>query len=221
MDDTTFGKRNKRGDWAPDGRIETAPVFRLPPRPLEFLKWLPHYFLPWNVIFAASALAYWYLVVPEAAIPKVGARVMDLQNPTAKMSKSADSPQGTLELLADPKQITKRIRSAVTDSETEVRYDPEHKPGVSNLLEILSATTDRSIPELEREFASGGYGPLKDAVAEAVGAFLAPVRERYEQISADPTHVASQLAIGAEKAEAISTKVVERARRAAGLLPRG
>ncbi len=160
------------------------------------------------------------LVVPEAAIPPVGARVMDLQVPTAKMSKSSESPQGTITLLDDPKAIAKRIRSAVTDSETEVRYDPEKKPGVSNLLEILSVTSGRAIPELEAELSGGGYGPLKDAVAESVVDFLTPLQSRYAELAADPGHVTAQLAVGAEKAETMSGKVLERARRAAGLLPR-
>jgi tryptophanyl-tRNA synthetase len=161
------------------------------------------------------------LVVPEAAIPPVGARVMDLQQPTAKMSKSSESPQGTITLLDDPKAIAKRIRSAVTDSETEVRYDTESKPGVSNLLEILAATSGRPIPELEAELSGGGYGPLKSAVADSVVEFLTPLQERYAELAADPGHVTTQLAMGAEKAEAMSGKVLERARSAAGLLPRG
>jgi tryptophanyl-tRNA synthetase len=161
------------------------------------------------------------LVVPEASIPKVGARVMDLQDPTVKMSKSADSPQGTITLLDEPSVITKRIKSAVTDSETEVRFDPVAKPGVSNLLQILAATTGRPIPELEREFDGSGYGPLKAAVAEAVVDFLRPIQDRYRDLVADPGAVRAQLAIGAEKAEAMSAKVMERVRRASGLLPRG
>ncbi len=161
------------------------------------------------------------LVVPEATIPKIGARVMDLQNPTAKMSKSADSPQGTIAILDDPKTIAKRIRSAVTDSETEVRYAPETKPGVSNLLEILAVSTGRPIPELESEFATGGYGPLKQAAADAVVELLAPVQERYAALQADPKHVTAQLAAGAEKAEAIANATLARVHRATGLLERG
>src|SRR5438093_4154493 len=97
------------------------------------------------------------LVVPEATIAPVGARIMDLQTPTAKMAKSADSPQGTLPLLDDPAALAKRIKVAVTDSGTDVQFDPEQKPGVSNLLQILAATTGRGIPEVEAEFADGGY----------------------------------------------------------------
>jgi len=161
------------------------------------------------------------LVVPEAAIPPVGARVMDLQKPTAKMSKSADSPQGTIALLDEPKAIEKRLKSAVTDSDTEIRFDPEHKPGVANLLQILASTTGREIPELEHEFAGQGYGTLKAATADAVAAFLEPLRARYEELDARPEQVTALLALGAEKAEAIATKVLARVRDAVGLLPRG
>jgi len=160
------------------------------------------------------------LVVPEAAIPPVGARIMDLQKPTAKMSKSADSPQGTIALLDDPKAITKRIKSAVTDSETEVRFDPAGKPGVSNLLQILAATSGRSIPEVEADYTGGGYGGLKTDAADAVVAFLAPIQARYADLAADPGQVDAVLADGAAKAEAIADDVLARVRRAAGLLPR-
>ena len=160
------------------------------------------------------------LVVPEPAIPRVGARVMDLQVPTAKMSKSSESPQGTIALLDDPSSIVKRIKSAVTDSGTDVTYDPEHKPGVSNLLEILASITGRPIPEVADEYAGGGYGTLKASVADAVVELLAPLRERYTALVADPGHVTAQLATGAEKAEAMASKVVERVRNAVGLLPR-
>jgi tryptophanyl-tRNA synthetase len=160
------------------------------------------------------------LVVPEAAIPPVGARIMDLQNPSAKMSKSADSPQGTIALLDDPKAITKRIKSAVTDSETEVRFDPVAKPGVSNLLQILAATSGRSIPEVEADYGAGGYGGLKSDTADAVVAFLAPIQARYADLAADPGRVDAVLADGAAKAEAIADDVLARVRHAAGLLPR-
>jgi len=160
------------------------------------------------------------LVVPEASIPRVGARVMDLQVPTAKMSKSSESPQGTIALLDDPNAIVKRIKSAVTDSGTEVSYDPEQKPGVSNLLEILASITGRPIPEIVDEYAGGGYGTLKASVADAVVEFLAPLRDRYTALVADSGHITAQLATGAEKAEAMASKVVERVRNAVGLLPR-
>jgi tryptophanyl-tRNA synthetase len=159
-------------------------------------------------------------VVPKGTFPTTGARVMDLQDPTSKMSKSADSPQGTVLVLDDPKTITKKIKSAVTDSGSEVRYDPEEKPGVSNLLEILAAVTDRKIPAVEAEFAGSGYGAFKAAVAEAVVESLRPVRERYDTLAADPAEVERILARGAERAETFATGVMQRVRRAAGLLAR-
>jgi tryptophanyl-tRNA synthetase len=159
-------------------------------------------------------------VVPEHTVPPVGARIMDLQAPTSKMSKSSDSSSGFIALLDDPKIVTKRIKSAVTDSETEVRFDPAAKPGISNLLQILAATTGAAIPDLEREYATTGYGRLKTAVAESVVEFLRPLQERYATLAADPAEVDAQLAVGAEKAEAIATKVLERVRRATGLLLR-
>jgi tryptophanyl-tRNA synthetase len=144
---------------------------------------------------------------------------MDLQNPTAKMSKSADSPQGTVPLLDAPDAITKKIKSAVTDSGTDIRYDPASKPGVSNLLEIHAAVTGRGVPEVEREFAGSGYGAFKSAVADAVIEALRPLQEAYAKLEADPAEVDRQLATGAAKARAIAEPVLERARTAAGLLP--
>jgi tryptophanyl-tRNA synthetase len=161
------------------------------------------------------------LVVPEASIPPVGARVMDLQNPTNKMSKSADSPQGTIRLLDDPKTVTKRIKSAVTDSDNEIRFDPVAKPGVSNLLQILGAVTDRPAEDVAAEYAGSGYGALKGAVAEGVVEFMRPLQERYAELEADPAEVARILATGADRAEAIAATVLVRVRDAVGLLPRG
>jgi tryptophanyl-tRNA synthetase len=158
-------------------------------------------------------------VVPKATFPPVGARIMDLQAPAAKMSKSADSPQGTLLLLDSPDVVAKKVKSAVTDSGTEVRYDPANKEGVSNLLEIHAAVTDRPIPEIESEFEGSGYGSFKSAVADAVVDALRPLQEAYKKLEADPAEVDRQLAVGADKARAISAPVLERARRAVGLLP--
>jgi len=160
------------------------------------------------------------LVVPEAAIPPVAARVMDLQHPTAKMSTTAPTPQGTIGLLDPPEVITKRIRSAVTDSGTDVRFDPDAKPGVSNLLQVLAATTERPVATVEAEYADAGYGTLKQAVADAVVAYLAPLQARYAELRDDPSTVDAALATGAEKAEAVASKVIARVREAAGLLPR-
>ncbi len=160
------------------------------------------------------------LVVPDAAIPPVAARIMDLQNPTAKMSTSSESPQGTIGLLDPPEVVTKRIKAAVTDSGTTVAFDPDEKPGVSNLLQILAATTGRPITDVAADLAAVGYGQLKATVADAVVEFLAPLQARYETLIADPAQVDAALATGAEKAEAIAAKVVARVRDAVGLLPR-
>jgi tryptophanyl-tRNA synthetase len=161
------------------------------------------------------------LVVPEASIPPVGARVMDLQHPTNKMSKSADSPQGTIRLLDDPKSITKRIKSAVTDSDNEIRFDPVTKPGVSNLLQILGSVTDRTAEDVASEYSGQGYGALKGAVADAVVEFVRPLQERYAELDADRAEVARILEVGADRAQAIAAPVMTRVREAVGLLPRG
>ncbi|HWW53716.1 MAG TPA: tryptophan--tRNA ligase, partial [Acidimicrobiales bacterium] len=157
-------------------------------------------------------------VVPDAAIPKVGARVMDLQEPTSKMSKSASSPQGKIEILEDPATITRKIKRAVTDTGSEVSYDPATKPGVSNLLELLAVTTGSTPSEVSARYTQ--YGALKADTAEAVVEFLRPVQERYRALSADPDHVRDVLAKGATKAEAIASVTLARARNAVGLLPR-
>ena len=157
-------------------------------------------------------------VIPEATFPAVGARVMDLQRPEAKMSKSTESPRGTVLVLDDPGVIAKKLRSAVTDSESEIRYDRAEKPGVSNLLDIYAAATGAAVDAATEHFAGEGYGKLKSEVADAVVEFLRPVRERYDELSADPAEVDRQLAVGAASATAISTEVLGRAARAMGLL---
>jgi tryptophanyl-tRNA synthetase len=158
-------------------------------------------------------------VVPEAAIPKAGARVMDLQTPTNKMSKSLDSPQGTVNVLDPPDVIVRKFKRAVTDSGSEVVYDREEKPGVANLLEILAACTGRDAEALADEYTQ--YGPLKADTAEAVVATLAPVQQRYAELSSDPAHVGRLLAQGAEKARAVAAKTLARAKDSLGLLPPG
>jgi tryptophanyl-tRNA synthetase len=161
------------------------------------------------------------VVVPKATIPPVGARIKDLQHPTAKMSKSADSPQGTVLVLDEPKAIAKKVKSAVTDSDTAVRFDVEAKPGVSNLLTLLSVATGRAIPDLEAEFGTSGYGTFKTAVADAIVEFLRPTRERYQELSADPGELARLLAVGAGRAQEIADATMTRVRAATGLLPPG
>jgi tryptophanyl-tRNA synthetase len=159
-------------------------------------------------------------VVPKATFPAVGARVMDLQHPENKMSKSEDSPQGTILVLDTPKAIEKKIKSAVTDSGAEVRHDRAEKPGVSNLIEIHCAVTGQTIPEVERAFADAQYGVFKLAVAEAVVEFLRPVQARFEELAADPSEIDRRLSVGATAAEALADPVLARASRAAGLLQR-
>lgn len=139
-------------------------------------------------------------VVPDIRIGAEAARVYDLQNPTAKMSKSAESESGLIKLMDDPAVTAKKIKSAVTDAEREIRYDRELKPGVSNLLDILSAVTGSSIAALESQFAGAGYGDLKGAVAEAVVATVEPIRARTLELLADPAELDRLLDAGAEKA---------------------
>ena len=157
------------------------------------------------------------LVVPEARIPKVGARIMDLQEPTRKMSTTSQSEKGTVHVLDEPDRIRKKFRSAVTDSGAEIRRDPE-KPGISALIEVLAAVRGVSIEEVEREFADAtGYGPFKDAVADAVIEYLAPVRERYHALRADEDALENALEQGAEKARAIASGTLAEVREAMGV----
>jgi tryptophanyl-tRNA synthetase len=159
-------------------------------------------------------------VVPRATFPEVGARIMDLQNPTRKMSKSDDSPQGTIMLEDDAETITKKIKSAVTDSGIEVRHDRDEKPGISNLMEIYATVTGATLANVEKEFAGRQYGAFKTAVADAVVEAVRPVQERYADLVADPDEVDRRLALGADMAEGKAEEVLGRAMRAAGLLPR-
>jgi tryptophanyl-tRNA synthetase len=156
-------------------------------------------------------------VVPEHAIPPVAARVMDLQQPERKMSKSQESPQGTVVVLDDPDTIARKFRRAVTDSEAEVRYDPDAKPGVSNLLSILAAATDGDPEALAEEYTQ--YGPLKDDTAAAVIKLLAPLQSRFAELVADPGETDRILATGAAKARAMAGPTMARVRGRLGLPP--
>ncbi|HWD65539.1 MAG TPA: tryptophan--tRNA ligase [Solirubrobacteraceae bacterium] len=158
------------------------------------------------------------LVAPEGSYPEVGARIMDLQLPDRKMSTTSESPQGTVYVLDEPKTILKKFRSAVTDSGSEVRRDPD-KPGVSNLIEILAAVRGVSLDAVEQEFEGAGYGDFKTAVAEAVTDYLAPVRERYAEIRPDEAGLERTLAEGAEKARAIASGTLSDVRDAMGVGP--
>lgn len=154
-------------------------------------------------------------VVPKATLPKVSARVRDLQNPTKKMSKSTGG-QGTVWLYDTPAEITKKFKRAVTDNETEVRYDWENKPGVSNLLEILSSCTGTSPEDLAKNYSQ--YGPLKTDTAEAFIELVRPVQERYTELSNDPSYTMKVLAQGAAVASEIADATLTRAKTNIGLL---
>ncbi|WP_026257395.1 tryptophan--tRNA ligase [Actinopolymorpha alba] len=147
-------------------------------------------------------------VVPEPYILRETAKIYDLQEPHAKMSKSSSTPAGIIELLDDPKVSAKRIRSAVTDSGREIRFDENEKPGVSNLLTILSALTERGIAELEESYAGRGYGDLKRDVADAVVDFVTPFRERTLALLEDRESLDSILARGADRARAVAAETL-------------
>jgi tryptophanyl-tRNA synthetase len=147
--------------------------------------------------------------IPEGQFPQVGGRIMDLQEPENKMSTTLSTEQGAVYVTDPPDTIRKKFKSAVTDSGREVRYDPEEKPGVSNLLEIMSVATAEPIDALERRFDGSGYGDLKEAVGEAVVALLSPIRERFEAFRADERELQRLLAVGADKARRASEPTLE------------
>ncbi|HEY2878016.1 tryptophan--tRNA ligase [Nocardioides sp.] len=142
--------------------------------------------------------------VPEPYILKATAKITDLQEPTAKMSKSSSSPGGIIELLDDPSVSAKKIRSAVTDSGTEIRFDPDQKPGVSNLLTIYSALTDRAVGDLEDEYDGRGYGALKQDLADVVVEFVTPFRDRTLELLEDQQALMDILEAGRKEASAIA-----------------
>lgn len=160
------------------------------------------------------------LTVPEVRILKESAKVFDLQNPESKMSKSGESPQGIVWLLDDPAVTAKKIKSAVTDTERDIRFDPSNKAGISNLLGILSLLGGSSVAALEAEFAGKGYGDLKSAVADAVVAEFEPIRARAMELLADPAELDRLLAVNAERANEIAEATLGRVYDAMGFLPR-
>jgi tryptophanyl-tRNA synthetase len=147
-------------------------------------------------------------VVPKGVYPEVGARIMDLQEPTRKMSTTGGTPQGTVRLLDDADTLMKKFKTAVTDSGREIRRGDD-KPGVSNLIDILSVATGKTPGEIEVEFAHAGYGDFKKAVGEAVVELLTPIRERYLELRADDGELLRLLGVGAEKAQAASAGTLE------------
>jgi len=160
------------------------------------------------------------LVVPEVRILKESAKVFDLQNPESKMSKSGESPQGIVWLLDDPTTVAKKIKSAVTDTDRDIRFDPANKEGVSNLLGILSLLGGTPIDRLEEEFAGKGYGDLKGSVADAVVAEFEPIRARTLDLLADPAELDRMLAVNADRAGQIAEATLTRVYDAVGFLPR-
>jgi tryptophanyl-tRNA synthetase len=147
--------------------------------------------------------------VPDGQYPEIGGRIMDLQEPTNKMSTTMSSEQGAVYVGDAPDVIRKKFKTAVTDSEREIRYDPERKPGVSNLLEIMSVATGEPIETLERRFEGAGYGDLKEAVGESVVELLTPIRERFEALRKDERELQRLLAVGADKARRAAEPTLE------------
>jgi tryptophanyl-tRNA synthetase len=157
--------------------------------------------------------------VPEPYILRETAKIYDLQDPATKMSKSASSPKGIVNLLDEPKTTMKKIKSAVTDTGTEIRYDADTKPGISNLLTIYATLTDSKVAEIEEQYAGKGYGALKTDLAEIVGDWTAPFRDRTREYLADLGALDKVLADGAEKARAVAADTLAKAYDNVGLLP--
>ena len=157
-------------------------------------------------------------VVPDMLIPKATAKIYDLADPTAKMSKSAPTEAGLVNLLDDPILTAKKFRSAVTDSQRDVRYDPETKPGVSNLLTIQSAVTGTDVDKLVESYVGRGYGDLKADTADAVVQFVTPIKTRVDELMAEEAEVESILDAGAERAREVSTKTIATVYERLGLL---
>jgi tryptophanyl-tRNA synthetase len=158
------------------------------------------------------------LVLPKAVHPKAGARVMDLQDPTSKMSKSAAADNGLIYMLDDNATIEKKFKRAVTDSDGIVAYDRENKAGISNLLDILSAATGTPIPQLVEQYNQ--YGPLKKDTGDAVIAVIEPIRSRYNELMNDKGQLAQLLKIGNQRAREVAARTLDRTHKAIGLLPR-
>ena len=158
--------------------------------------------------------------LPEPFIPKMGARVMSLGDPTSKMSKSA--PDGCVYMMDKPEDIMRKFKRAVTDSDTErcVRYDPANKPGVSNLMQIYSVATGKSYEAIEQEFAGQGYGSFKTAVGESVVELLRPIREETERLLADKAYLESVYRAGAEKAAYVANRTLSKVYKKVGFLAR-
>ena len=143
-------------------------------------------------------------VIPDAVFPETGGRVMNLQEPAVKMSKSRGAESGTVLMLDPPETVRKKVKTAVTDSGTDVRYDPDGKPGISNLIELLTVVTGNSIQDVEARYDGSGYGQFKSDVADAIVEVLEPIQVRYRGLRDDPAELMRLLTVGAEKARAVS-----------------
>ena len=147
--------------------------------------------------------------VPEVAVPQEGARIRNLQEPERLMSTTRGAPQGVVRLVDPPDVVRKKFKTAVTDSGTEVRHAPDEKPGISNLIEIMSVATGEAIPDIEARYDGSGYGLFKDEVAEAVIALFGPIQKRYDELRADEPQLRAMLQSGAEKAREASAPTLE------------
>jgi len=156
--------------------------------------------------------------MPEPFIPKTGARIMSLQEPLNKMSKSEQDTGGCICMMDKPEDIMRAFKRAITDSETEVRFDPENKPGVSNLIQIYASATGKTFPEIEEEFRGQGYGAFKTAVGESVVELLRPIREKAERIMADKAYLEQVYRQGAEKASYIAEKTLRKVYKKVGFV---
>jgi tryptophanyl-tRNA synthetase len=156
--------------------------------------------------------------LPDGYILKAGAKIYDLQEPTAKMSKSSGSTSGVLELMDTPEANTKKIKSAATDAGREVTFDEKEKPGISNLLTIHSALSGTSISELENQFAGKGYGDFKGAVAEVVVEYFRPIRAKALELLEDEKHLIDLLHEGADKARSVASETLQNAYKNLGLV---
>ena len=157
-------------------------------------------------------------VIPEGYTKKEGARIMGLQNPEAKMSKSSTNPNDVIFLEDEPEEIMKKFKKAVTDSEGIVKYNPETKPGISNLIEIYSVVTGKTKEEIEKEFEGQGYGAFKEAVGKAVVEKLEPVQKRYKELQENPEYLEAIYKQGAEQASKIANETIEEVKRKVGLV---
>ena len=181
---------------------------------------LQHLELTRDIAYRFNQLYGDIFVLPKGFVPESGARVMSLQDPHKKMSKSDDNRNNVITMLEDPKSIVKKLKKAVTDSDEPpvVRYDWENKAGVSNLLDLMSAVTETPVAELEKHFEGKMYGHLKTEVADAVVAFLEPVQQRYKELRADETYLREVLKTGADKASARAQIILDKVYKAVGFI---